>query len=111
MERSIEDEAKVIDKLIKKYMPNFSGRVWDCSCGSVGIQSVGLAKLGYNMRATDISPRSVMRAMTEADKRGLHINFAVADFRELERVSREQVGVIISFYNSRELLVKTKAKQ
>ena len=40
-------------------------------------QAIGLARLGYDVTATDISAQSVARGAKEAEKAGVTINFRV----------------------------------
>lgn len=99
---SMEHHAKTIDKLIqnKKGIPQSSLNLLDCSCG-IGTQAIGLAKLGYNVTASDLSSKAIQRAKREAKKFGVNkIKFNIADFRELERQIKGFYDVIISFDNS-----------
>ncbi|HHU83448.1 MAG TPA: class I SAM-dependent methyltransferase [Firmicutes bacterium] len=97
-----ERHAKMIDALIqdkKKASPD-SLKLLDCSCG-IGTQTIGLAKLGYNVTASDLSPKAIRRAKREAKRFGVpNVKFKVADFRELERKMKERFDVVISFDNS-----------
>jgi glycine/sarcosine N-methyltransferase len=97
-----ERHAKMIDALIqgkKKASPD-SLKLLDCSCG-IGTQTIGLAKLGYNVTASDLSPKAIRRAKREAKRFGiLNAKFRVADFCELERKVKERFDVVISFDNS-----------
>jgi SAM-dependent methyltransferase len=52
----------------------------DVACG-IGTQSLGLAHLGYQVTASDLSPGEIRRACVEAERRGLSIAFSVADMR------------------------------
>jgi SAM-dependent methyltransferase len=54
--------------------------VLDVACG-IGTQSLGLAALGYDVAASDLSAAAVERARREAEARGLRISFSVADMR------------------------------
>ena len=65
----------------------------DCSCG-IGTQALGLARLGYRVKGTDISERSLERARSEAARLGLDIPFAFCDFRDLTPVKGEFDAVI-----------------
>lgn len=56
--------------------------VLDAACG-IGTQALGLAQLGYNVTASDLSSAAVARARSEAGARGLAMTFAVADLRRL----------------------------
>lgn len=99
---AIERHAKMIDTLIRgktKVSPG-SPKLLDCSCG-IGTQTIGLARLGYNVTASDLSRKVVRRAKREAKRFGVpNVKFKVADFRELERKMKEKFDVVISFDNS-----------
>jgi 2-polyprenyl-3-methyl-5-hydroxy-6-metoxy-1,4-benzoquinol methylase len=76
-ERSIKRQAETIDTIIKE---RFGGvqDVLDVSCG-IGTQALGLAAIGYNVTASDLSVDEITRATQEARDRNLTINFSVAD--------------------------------
>jgi SAM-dependent methyltransferase len=66
----------------------------------VGTQTLGLAKLGYSVTASDISESAVERARREAEQRGLPIDFSVADMREVSRQHLQPFDVVIACDNS-----------
>ncbi len=80
-ERSIGGQARIIDDLLQSRRPG-RGSLLDCACG-IGTQALGLAGLGWLVRATDISQDSVMRAAREAARRGLALTTGAADMRRL----------------------------
>ena len=98
-EAGIERQSSVLDQLIQCESSASASVVLDCSCG-IGTQAIGLAQRGYNVFASDLSPRAVARAESEAAKRGLNVRFAVADVRELECAFDQQFDVVISCDNS-----------
>ncbi len=69
------------------------------ACG-IGTQSLGLAQLGYQLTASDLSPEEVTRARAEADKRQLNISFSVADMRETFQHHRQQFDLVIACDNA-----------
>lgn len=71
----------------------------DCSCG-IGTQAIGLAKHGFKVTATDLSPVSIERARKEAASSGVEINFGVADFRSLEKEVSGVFDVVLSADNA-----------
>ncbi len=73
--------------------------VLDVSCG-IGTQSLGLARLGFQVTASDLSPQAVARAQKEAEVRGLNIPFTVCDMRGTHRHHGGGFDVIISCDNS-----------
>jgi SAM-dependent methyltransferase len=73
--------------------------VLDTSCG-IGTQSIGLAQLGYEVTASDLSPSAVERAQREASQRGLSIQCSVADMRGVHAHHRRLFDVVIACDNS-----------
>jgi glycine/sarcosine N-methyltransferase len=59
-----------------------TGRILDCACG-IGTQAIGLARRGYDLTGTDLSPVALGRAVTEAAARGVTLAVAAADMRAL----------------------------
>lgn len=93
--------ARRLDATIRERLPSREGQMLllDCSCG-IGTQAIGLARLGYRVHATDISPRAVERAAREADRLDAEVTFGVADMRELETQVSSTYNIIISCDNS-----------
>jgi len=71
----------------------------DAACG-IGTQALGLAQLGYRVTASDLSPAAVARAGTEAQARGLAIDFAVADLRRLSRAFHHPFAAVLACDNA-----------
>ena len=71
----------------------------DCTCGT-GTQAIGLALLGHEVHASDLSPASVERARREAAGFGVSMKFDVADFRNLGATISETFDVVISCDNA-----------
>ena len=73
--------------------------VLDAACG-IGTQALGLAQLGYDVTASDLSPAAVARARDEAKARGLSIDFAVADLRRLSHVFVDRFAAVLACDNA-----------
>lgn len=97
-EASIERHAKILDAIIRSNWGEITTIV-DVSCG-IGTQAIGLAKLGYQVAASDLSPRAIERAKTEAKKRGLDIHFTVADMRDADAHHAKAFDLLIACDNS-----------
>jgi 2-polyprenyl-3-methyl-5-hydroxy-6-metoxy-1,4-benzoquinol methylase len=82
---SIARQAAVLNPLIASRIPGHPLRILDCACG-IGTQSLGLASVGHHVVGSDLSPVSIARAMREADRRNLHIEYHVADMTSLEAI-------------------------
>ncbi len=98
-DKSIKQQASMLDSIIREIWGDSISSILDVSCG-IGTQSLGLAKLGYEVTASDLSPDEVERAKAEAEKRGLSISFSAADMREAFRHHGRKFDVVISCDNS-----------
>ena len=77
---AIERQASILARLLPS--PQESSPLLDCACG-IGTQALGLARLGFVVEGTDISPLNVERARREAASLGLQVRFRVDDMRTL----------------------------
>ena len=98
-ESAIARQSSALDRLIGRGSSASEPVVLDCSCGT-GTQAIGLAQRGYEVFGSDLSPKAVARAESEAARRDLNIRFAVADVRELEGAFGRDFDVVISCDNS-----------
>ncbi len=100
-ENSVRWHSNTLNKIIQKYKnaPIESLTLLDCSCG-IGTQAIGLALLGYNVHATDLSPKAVERAQQEAKRMEANMTFGEADFRTLKDQVVGEFDVIITCDNS-----------
>ncbi|MFC5651028.1 class I SAM-dependent methyltransferase [Paenibacillus solisilvae] len=100
--QAISWQGEILDKIIRSKLTNSNSdptSLLDCSCG-IGTQAIGLAKHGYNVTATDISPAAVVRAEQEAAAFGVNIDFGIADFRSLEKDVSGSFEVVLSADNA-----------
>jgi SAM-dependent methyltransferase len=95
---SIERQGQQLAQVIRTNWPNTSTAL-DVSCG-IGTQSFALAKQGYKLTASDLSPNSVARAKEEARVRNLNISFSVCDMRQAFAQHGSGFDVVISCDNS-----------
>ena len=98
-EVSIERQANILDGIIKSEWGHNVSTIVDVSCG-IGTQAIGLARLGYDVDASDLSPKEIERAKEEAKKRGLDINYSVSDMRNSFVHHSKEFDVLISCDNS-----------
>lgn len=98
-EQSVQRQAQDLDSLIRKTWGNGMHSMLDVSCG-IGTQSIGLARLGYEVTASDLSPEEIVRAIGEAARRGLKINFSVADMRDSFTHHARRFDIVLSCDNS-----------
>ncbi len=94
---AVEEQGAALDALIRSHNPD-AASVLDCSCG-IGTQALGLARRGYRVVGSDISPGQIRRAQREAARFGVEARFSVADFRDLSEVGGE-FDVVISCDNA-----------
>lgn len=98
-EKSMERQAEMLHELIRERWPGATAGVLDVACG-IGTQSLGLAKLGYEVTASDLSPDEVRRASLEAAKRGLLIPCTVADIRTAYDHHQRRFDIVIACDNA-----------
>jgi SAM-dependent methyltransferase len=79
---SMRRQASQLDSVIRELWGDRIESILDAACG-VGTQAIGLAELGYRVAASDISPVALKRAKHEAVRRGVPVDFRVADLRAL----------------------------
>lgn len=74
-------------------------RILDVSAG-IGTQALSLASLGYKVVARDLSSGAIRRLRREAKERGLEIDAACSDMRDVGRSVHGRFNAVISFDNS-----------
>ena len=94
---AIERQANILAPLLPP--PQEAGPLLDCACG-IGTQALGLAGLGFNVEATDISPANVERARREAASSGLNVTFRVDDMRTLTTSPAARYRAVLCMDNS-----------
>jgi 2-polyprenyl-3-methyl-5-hydroxy-6-metoxy-1,4-benzoquinol methylase len=97
--KAVERQGNALDRLIRAHMGEPPLDLLDCSCG-IGTQAIGLAKHGYRVSATDLSPAAVERAAQEAQIQGVPLKVGVADFRTLAQQVEGEFDVVLSCDNS-----------
>ena len=98
-EAAISRQATQLDKLIRSFWGADVSTILDVSCG-IGTQCIGLASMGYDVKGSDASPQSIVRARAEASKRGLSIDFSVCDVRSILEQHGTGFDLIISCDNA-----------
>lgn len=93
------EQAVILDRIFKDHGFDRNAHVLDCACG-IGTQSIGLAALGYQVSASDISDGELAEAIERAKNNGVQINFKHADFRHLSDVFSEQFNIVIAMDNA-----------
>jgi SAM-dependent methyltransferase len=98
-EESMERQARQLASIIEERWEAAPRTVLDVSCG-IGTQSIGLAKCGFAVTASDLSPGAIARARDEARRRAVEVEFSVCDMREAYFHHKSRFGVVISVDNS-----------
>ena len=99
-EVSITRQAEALGSILRQEC-NAAGtiRILDCACG-IGTQALGLAKMGFAVTASDLSPAAVARLRMEASQRGLDIHAFVADMVDLGSVPESNFEAVICMDNA-----------
>jgi len=98
-DETINEQATILTKIFNANGFDYSAEILDCACG-IGTQAIGLAKLGYNVTASDISNAEISEAKKRALKNDVMINFANADFRALSETFSKKFDIIIAMDNA-----------
>ncbi len=93
------EQAIILDKLFRENGFDETAHILDCACG-IGTQAIGLATLGYNVTASDISDGELKEARERATKNNAQIRFEHADFCALSETFSEQFDIIIAMDNA-----------
>lgn len=89
-------EALSLDRILRQYGVH---SVLDCACGT-GIQSIGLARKGYRVFASDISFKMLEQLQEKARPEQLTIETKRADFRNLKPWKSAKFDAVICTGNS-----------
>jgi SAM-dependent methyltransferase len=98
-EASLPRHAALLDSVIREYLGVNARRLHDAACG-IGTQSIGLAQLGYQVTASDISTVEIAQARVEAAQHGVQIEFSQADMRQPVLPAQQPYDVILACDNA-----------
>ena len=98
-ETSITQQAAALDSIIQECWGAETTTILDVACG-IGTQALGLAQLGYQVTASDLSRAAVARARREATARHLELRCFVADMRHMAVSSQQQYDVVLACDNA-----------
>ena len=96
---TVKEQSLILDKLFKDNGYDNQAKILDCACG-IGTQAVGLAALGYNIIASDISNGELEEARKRAKENEVNIRFENADFRTLSKTFSEKFDIVIAMDNA-----------
>ena len=98
-EAATHEQAVILDRIFSENGFDRTAKILDCACG-IGTQAIGLASLGYQVTASDISDGELAEARKRAQKNGASIRFERADFCALEETFTEQFDIVIAMDNA-----------
>jgi SAM-dependent methyltransferase len=107
---SIARQARVLNPLLRAETPGCALKVLDCACG-IGTQAIGFAQSGHRVVASDLSRAAVARAKTEAERRGLEIQFLVSDMTSLVEIADTDFDVVAALDNALPHLTPDQTRQ
>ncbi len=93
------EQAQILDGIFCAYGFGRDAHILDCACG-IGTQAIGLAALGYDVTASDISDAELAQARERASLRGLKIRLEHADFRALWDTFAETFDIVMAMDNA-----------
>lgn len=94
-----KEQGLLLDGIFRAEGYDKSARVLDCACG-IGTQAIGIAALGYDVSASDISREELREAAARAENNGVSIRFTPADFCALHESFDEKFDIIIAMDNA-----------
>jgi SAM-dependent methyltransferase len=99
---SMARQGDLLERLIRTGLAQsepMSARILDAACG-IGTQTLPLAARGFQVVARDLSPAAIARLRQEAETRGLMVDAAVADMRQVTSTVSGWFDVVLAFDNS-----------
>lgn len=93
------EQAVILDRLIREQGMDTNASLLDCACG-IGTQAIGLAGLGYEVTASDLSAGELAEARKRAAQNNVSIRFKRADFCALSETFPKRFEVIICMDNA-----------
>lgn len=94
-----KEQAVLLDKMFSECGFDRDAQILDCACG-IGTQAIGLASLGYQVTASDISDGELAEAKERAEKNAVQIRFEHADFCVLSDTFQVQFDIVIAMDNA-----------
>ena len=94
-----KEQAEILKRIFADNGFNNNAQILDCACG-IGTQAIGLASLGFNVTASDISEGELAEAKKRAEAANVSINFKRADFCALDKFFAEQFHIVIAMDNA-----------
>ena len=103
-----KEQAVILNRIFNKNGLDTSASILDCACG-IGTQAIGLAVLGYQVTASDISKVELREAKARAEEQGVSLRFECADFCALSDTFKEQFDIVIAMDNALPHMLSSEA--
>ncbi|MBE5866618.1 MAG: class I SAM-dependent methyltransferase [Lachnospiraceae bacterium] len=94
-----QEQAELLDEIFRNNGFDRTAHILDCACG-IGTQAIGIAALGYNVTASDLSDGALMEAEKRAKENNVKICFKQADFCALSDAFTEKYDIVIAMDNA-----------
>ncbi len=94
-----KEQALILEHIFQNNNFDITAKILDCACG-IGTQAIGLASLGYDVTASDISNGELAEAKKRALNHNANICFERADFRDLSKTFSQHFDIIIAMDNA-----------
>jgi SAM-dependent methyltransferase len=98
-EHAILKQGAAISSLLGEFGVKSGDRVLDAACG-IGTQTLGLAMLGFEVAASDISAGELERLRFELSSRSLHAQVHLDDLRTLAHAPSGTMAAVLACDNS-----------
>lgn len=98
-ERACTTQGQALSSLLSEAGLSLADPILDAACG-IGTQTLGLARLGHKVKASDLSPLAIQRLQRELLARGLEVPAVVDDLRTLGQSDSSSLAAIIACDNS-----------
>lgn len=93
------EQAVLLNKIFQDHGFHTTAQLLDCACG-IGTQAIGLARLGYNVTASDLSSGALAEAKTRAASANVTLRLENTDFCALSSTFPEQFDIVIAMDNA-----------
>ena len=94
-----KEHAVILDRIFMNSGFDKGASILDCACG-IGTQAIGLAAIGYNVTASDISRGEIAEAKERAKRNNVAVRFEYADFCALSDTFSVQFDIVIAMDNA-----------
>ena len=94
-----KEQAEILNHIFQKNGFDNTAKILDCACG-IGTQAIGIAALGYNVTASDISEGELIEAEKRAKANNVEVCFKKANFCALSDVFTEKFDIVIAMDNA-----------